>query len=578
MSEFFYYLCGMKNILSVIVVALVLVAVVTGCGGMHRYDARLAAADSLMHDVPDSALTLVQAVDPASLTREGDRAYRDLLLTQARYRCYITATSDSDINRALAYYLQHHGDREKYTRAYIYKGAVMEELGYPDSAMLYYKHAEATAAPTDYFNLGYSKMRIAQLYLYQLSQDSAAIIRLKDAINNFIILNDTNYLIQCYGKLGAICGVRYPDSTEYYLSTAIQLAQDFNPQKQYTFKSKLAGFKLFYDKDYKNANILAMDVLRNGKDYSDERQFYYYASLSYIKMGLLDSARYIFNLTPAPVDKVDSMNHYDILSALEAAKPQPTSSEANAVKSANYTIDILSHSREKELLASEIEFEKQKVEKFNSRLIKHNNSFIFLLLFVSILLTILFLVVYSLRKKLNRQYCEFETCRKELEIALSDLEQQRKSYTEDVAKYVGYRISALNEIHQAIRVKKKGSKDGTRSVVPLSSLIKELSENNSLLTVNLSDSFWTKLKMSVDAEFNGIVSFVENRYHNMSETDIKLFSLLCAKISPQIIKVCMNYTNSKTSSTYRNRMIKKKIGLDMTFDEFIEQYMNGDIS
>ena len=578
MSEFFYYLCGMKNILSVIVVALVLVAVVTGCGGMHRYDARLAAADSLMHDVPDSALALVQAVDPASLTREGDRAYRDLLLTQARYRCYITATSDSDINRALAYYRHHDGEREKLTRAYIYKGAVMEELGYPDSAMLYYKHAEATAAPTDYFNLGYSKMRIAQLYLYQLSQDSAAIIRLKDAINNFIILNDTNYLIQCYGKLGAICGVRYPDSTEYYLSTAIQLAQDFNPQKQYTFKSKLAGFKLFYDKDYKNANILAMDVLRNGKDYSDERQFYYYASLSYIKMGLLDSARYIFNLTPAPVDKVDSMNHYDILSALEAAKPQPTSSEANAVKSANYTIDILSHSREKELLASEIEFEKQKVEKFNSRLIKHNNSFIFLLLFVSILLTILFLVVYSLRKKLNRQYCEFETCRKELEIALSDLEQQRKSYTEDVAKYVGYRISALNEIHQAIRVKKKGSKDGTRSVVPLSSLIKELSENNSLLTVNLSDSFWTKLKMSVDAEFNGIVSFVENRYHNMSETDIKLFSLLCAKISPQIIKVCMNYTNSKTSSTYRNRMIKKKIGLDMTFDEFIEQYMNGDIS
>lgn len=201
-----------------------------------------------------------------------------------------------------------------------------------------------------------------------------------------------------------------------------------------------------------------------------------------------------------------------------------------------------------------------------------------MLLFVSILLTILFLVVYSLRKKLNRQYCEFETCRKELEFALSDLEQQRKSYTEDVAKYVGYRISALNEIHQAIRVKKKGSKDGTRSVVPLSSLIKELSENNSLLTVNLSDSIWTKLKMSVDAEFNGIVSFVENRYLNMSETDIKLFSLLCAKISPQIIKVCMNYTNSKTSSTYRNRMIKKKIGLDMTFDEFIEQYMNGDIS
>ena len=188
------------------------------------------------------------------------------------------------------------------------------------------------------------------------------------------------------------------------------------------------------------------------------------------------------------------------------------------------------------------------------------------------------LIIYYLRKKLNQQYFEIESCRKELENALCNLEQQKKNYSDEVSKYVGYRISALNEIHQAIRVKKQVSGDGTRSIVPLSSLIKELSETNSLLTVNLSDSFWAKLKLSVDAEFNGIVSFVENRYPDMSETDIKLFSLLCAKFSPQIIKLCLNYTNSKTPSTYRNRMIKKKMGLDMTFDEFINHYMNGNIT
>ena len=115
----------------------VLVTAVTGCGGAHRYDGRLTAADSLMHDNPDSTLAIIQAVCPDSLTTEGDRAYRDLLLTQARYKCYIVATSDSDINRALAYYRQHKGEREKLTRAYIYKGAVMDELGHPDSAMFY---------------------------------------------------------------------------------------------------------------------------------------------------------------------------------------------------------------------------------------------------------------------------------------------------------------------------------------------------------------------------------------------------------------------------------------------------------
>ena len=555
-----------------------LMAVTTSCGGAYRYDARLAAADSLMHDLPDSALELVQAVDPASLTRECDRAYHDLLLTQARYRCYITATSDSDINRALNYYRRHDGEREKLTRAYIYKGAVMEELGHPDSAMLYYKHAEATAAPTDYFNLGYSKMRIATLYQIQISQDKAAIIRLKDAISNFKILKDTNYLIQCYGQLGAICGIRYPDSTEYYLTTSILLSQDYKPSKQYTFKSKLAGFNLFYNKDYKKANILAMDVLRNGSKFSEETQYYYYAALSYIKMGMLDSAKYVFDITPAPIDKVDSMNYFSIISELEKVKTNPILAEPNAVKSAKYTIDILSNSKEKDLLATESEFEKQKIESYNTKLIKHNHSILAVLMICTIVLFLLAYGIYHLRKKLCKQRYEIESVRNELESALSNLEQQNKKYSDDVSKYVGYRISALNEIYESIKIKKDDERIKKRSVVPLSSVIKELSENNGLLKVDLSDSFWTKLKLSVDAEYNGIVSFVEVHYPAMSDMDIKLFTLLCAKISPQIIKLCLNYTSSKTPSTYRNRMIKKKMGLNISFDEFIELYLKGAIS
>ena len=242
-----------------------LVAVVTGCGGAGRNDARLVAADSLMQPDPDSALALVQAVPPGSLTREGDRAYRDLLLTQARYKCYITATSDSDINRALDYYRRHSGEREKLTRAYIYKGAVMEELGHPDSAMFYYKHAEATAAPDDYFNLGYVKLHIATLYQDQVSQDSSAIIRLKDAIHYFSLLNDTNFLITAYGDLGTILIENNMDSSELYLIKAISLARQFNPSKQYTYKSKLSGFYLFYKEDYLKAKELAMDVYNKGK-------------------------------------------------------------------------------------------------------------------------------------------------------------------------------------------------------------------------------------------------------------------------------------------------------------------------
>ena len=73
----------MKRLPVVILVMLVvLVAVVTGCSRVPHYDSRLVAADSLMRTLPDSTLALVEAVSPDSLSSEGDRAYRDLLMTQ----------------------------------------------------------------------------------------------------------------------------------------------------------------------------------------------------------------------------------------------------------------------------------------------------------------------------------------------------------------------------------------------------------------------------------------------------------------------------------------------------------------
>ena len=171
---------GVKQLLVVILVMLVLGAVVPGCSDATRYDSRLTTADSLMHDNPDT---------------EHDRAYRDLLLTQARYKAYIPATSDSDINRALSYYKQHPKEREKLTRAYIYKGAVMEELGHPDSAMFYYKTAETSADPDNYFNLGYSNLRIAQLYQSFYVNDSAVVERMKRASRYFTAIGDTGFLI-----------------------------------------------------------------------------------------------------------------------------------------------------------------------------------------------------------------------------------------------------------------------------------------------------------------------------------------------------------------------------------------------
>ena len=566
----------MKHLLVVIWAMVALVVVVAGCGGTHRYDSRLVAADSMMADNPDSALAVIEAIAPDSLANEGDRAYRDLLLTQARYKCYITATSDSDINRALEYYCSHSNEREKLTRAYIYKGAVMDELGSLDSAMFFYKTAEAIADSDDYFNLGYVKMRIASLYQDQLSQDSAAIVRLKDAIYYFKLLNDTNYLISCYGDLGALCGVRHPDSTEYYLTRAIDLAQRFNPAQQYTYKSKLAGFYYFYHQDYQRSNAMAMDVFRHGKSDCLEPQFYYYAILSFIKLRNLDSAKYILKETPAPQNAVDSMNYFNVMA--EIAKAEHNSEQFGHYESLSkgITTDIMAANKERTLSIAEKDFHYQQLEKQHSASRQSNRSLALILSITLCLLLVSGYAIFFMNKRIGLYKEEKKSIKKEFDIVLTQLNNLQHQSSSETSKLVSLRLDAMKELSEDIRIRIDDSARVKR-IVPLSAYIKMLNERHRILQFTPSDSFWEKMRLSVDGEYNNIVSFIEEKYPDLTSNDIHLFCLFCAKLTPQLVKICMNYVNAKTASNYKSKFIRTKLGLDMNFDDFINLYLRGEL-
>ena len=574
----------MKHLLVVILLLMAgLVATVTGCRGTRvPDDVRLVAADSLLASAPDSALALVEALALDSLATPGDRAYRDLLLTQARYKCYITATSDSDINRALAYYRAHSGEQEKLTRAYIYKGAVMEELGHPDSAMLYYKHAEATAAPDDYFNLGYVKMRIATLYQDEFTQDTAAINTLKDAIYSFQMVKDTDYLISCYGQLGAICGVNYPDSTEIYLTMAVELARQSDSPKQYTYMSKLAGFYFYYAEDYRRAKELAMDVFRNGKELSHEHQFYYYATWCYIKMGLLDSAKLIFNAIPAPSEKVDSMNWFKTVAEISRAEKNHINYGDNISQSYDAQMRIIADKQEDKLKLAENEYHKIQIESREASLTRSNHYLIVTLSVLFLVALLLTYLVIHLRRKNKERKIEIRNLEHSLSEIISGLEEKQRNIDQtqkNVLELVNYRIDALHELFDSIKFKSKrsGANDGIRTIVTLSGVVRGLSENYKPLKIELSDDFWEKMKISVDGELNGIVSFVESNYPILTEKELKLFTLLCAKISPQIIRMCLNYTHVNSVTNNRRIIINQKMGLDMTFEKFVEKYLKNEL-
>ena len=580
----------MKHLLVVILVMLVLGAMAPGCSDAPRYDSRLTAADSLMHDYPDSALAIIEAVNRDSLTTEHDQAYRDLLLTQARYKAYIPATSDSDINRTLAYFTAHPKEREKLTRAYLYKGAILDELGFPDSAMIYYKHAEKTAAPDDHFNLGYSNMRIAQLYQRYYANDSAVGARMKRATHFFEICKDTAYLVTAIGTQGAYPKILGEDSARFYLEKAILLAKKIHSPKGWQYQSKLVG-RYFYCGDFKMAKELAMDIVRNGKDDCNEDQFFYFAVRSYIRLGLMDSALWIMSLIPLPTIAVDSMNRYQALADLSQATRQYDDYMRYSELAKGIDTRLLEESRGSRLIETELKWDAdQQGEKVRGDADHRWGKIIGITLLAIAIMTVI--AYFIVKRHIANYRSQLDSARSDVEKMLADIDEKEKQLVavnkrklelemkeqsdinSQVSSIVRYRHAALNELYECARIISV-TDDGKKSVLPLMRIVKDLFEQKGILRKPLSKYFWKNLRISVDGEFHGIASFVEQNYPDMSDKDMQLFMLMCAHFPNQIIKIIMNYTNDVTASRNKKRIMKDNFGLDTTkVDDFIQIYLH----
>ena len=350
----------MKKVLVVILLAMVLVAGVAGCG-RARYDGRLVAADSLMQASPDSALAIVSAID--SLRGEGDRAYRDLLMTQARYKAYqeITASDDSAITRAMAWYRAHSGEREKLTRAYLYKGAVMQELGHVDSAMYYYKTAEVTADPKDYANLGQINTRIGALYRNYFADQQICFDKYNQALKYYKLTGNKPLQLTCLLNMGGCRGVMQKDDAERLLNQATELAIELNDSSNYYMCQELLCRQLsFKGKSVARAKQIAMHCLNDYRGYVNHDLLLDLADI-YAYSGMPDSARYYLNMVTENAGTANlgqlKTRKYTILSRI-------TYMEGDTVKSNHY--DMLAHQFSDSISNNKIKYQIQQIENDNN--------------------------------------------------------------------------------------------------------------------------------------------------------------------------------------------------------------------
>ena len=541
---------------------------IAGCHhGKPDYDSRLVAADSLLRcNKPDSALQLLHAIDARSLSGDGNCAYHALLLTQAQYRCYEDITSDSVINIALDYYQHHAGEREKLTRAYIYKGAVMDVLGYPEAAMTHFKRAEATAAPDDHFNLGYALLRIGCLYRDCLAADSLDVISLKEALYHFCQIPDSLYILNCLSTLGNSYAARsINDRALVYLERADTLAKAMHQTAIEQLNLEyIADLKMFsHDvNDIVQAKDIALSLLAGG-DFAETEHDHLLLVASYTlaRLHKPDSASYYLNQADRYRLK-DEMRIFYLRCQAELALCLGEIEQYRQFSEQAYDISdsLLSNSMQQQLRDVEAKYDN---ESLKYQTLKYRTNWLLSLLGVALAICALAIVVMVMRRMLasrQRQLRENEDTIERLNNDIGHLTAQLNAnqvMSEDLKQTIRHQIevfSDLIEMHstQSAYSPKKFSDKFERAY-----------------RMNLPDnSFWEGIRAYADSQLNGIITRTMEDHPSLSETDVNFLSLYCIDLPTTVIMACMGYREPH-SAYNKKRRVAKTLGYENDLDDYV---------
>lgn len=568
----FDYLCPIMKekrwLIFVLLASWVIMTVIVGsCDKQKYYDRRLTVADSIMTHDPDSALTLLENLDNASLATARDRAYHALLLTQARYRCYITATSDSLINVALDYYRTHDDETEKLTRSYIYKGAVMEELGDAEAAMRYYKQAQSSASANDLFNQGYSRLRMGCLYRDNTSADTIYIPLVKEALAYFKQIPDSFYILNCQNNLGGSYTPINADSALHYLEQADTMASQLH--LEYFRLSNLryiADLKMFSNKtrDLEQAKDISTAVINTYKDLDERDHFTLIASYTLAKLNKTDSSTYYLN----QVDYHQISDGLKILYNQCRAEIAKNHGNFNQFKHyydlANDQADsIANNDVQRQLREVEAKYDNEAM-KYESLKYKANwqRSLLCSLLLLSVLAIAMLVILRkaSQRKRLLREHedtierLHSDTVRLTAQLAAN------KEMSEDLKQTIRHQIDTFTQL---VEMHQNPSRNSQRK------FDEHFEKTYSVKQPDLS--FWSGIRAYADSTCGGIITQTLEACPSLSESDVRFLSLCCCDLPTTVIMACMGY-NDAHSFYNKKRRIAQAIGLPMKLDSYIQSF------
>ena len=254
------------------------------------FQPELAKAEAIMYRYPDSALHILQGIQPDIPSENEQYATWALLMTQAQYKNQIEQ-SDSLINIAYSYFINQDNAQRKALALY-YKGILCHESHHAEDALSFYLEATAEIEKTNDYQLGFLiNSEVGLMYLYRKLNDYA-MEYFEKAHHNAELSNNQTYIAFSFIYIARAFSQKkqYNKAIEYY-EKAIKIGQVNNYPTILASAMNETSFLFLKTGENKKALQYAKDCIKIKK--TDQRIFSLGDTYRYLKM--YDSAYFYLN-------------------------------------------------------------------------------------------------------------------------------------------------------------------------------------------------------------------------------------------------------------------------------------------
>ena len=254
------------------------------------FQPELAKAEAIMYRYPDSALHILQGIQPDNPSDNEQYATSALLMTQAQYKNQIEQ-SDSLINIAYSYFINQDNAQRKALALY-YKGILCHESHHAEDALSFYLEATTEIEKTNDYQLGFLiNSEIGLMYLYRKLNDYA-MEYFEKAHHNAELSNNQTYIAFSFIYIARAFSQKkqYNKAIEYY-EKAIKIGQVNNYPTILASAMNETSFLFLKTGENKKALQYAKDCIKIKK--TDQRIFSLGDTYRYLKM--YDSAYFYLN-------------------------------------------------------------------------------------------------------------------------------------------------------------------------------------------------------------------------------------------------------------------------------------------